>query len=262
MSPEPSNDQPQSTLLNYGWIREQFLGAHAAYASASPYPHAVIEDFLPDELIDRVLAEFPQPSAEINWRQLHSKREDDGSTVQFNKQGMPNLMQVSPYLRQLIWELNSGTFIRALEKLTGIGNLIPDPALRGAGLHQVLPGGVLAVHADFTQHQDYKLERRVNLLLYLNRDWKDEYEGHLELWNADMSRCVKRIRPNAGRCVVFNTDASSFHGHPRPLRCPEGMTRKSIALYYYTLGRDDKDVEPTKRTDWQPRPDIALPEPV
>lgn len=251
---------PDGPLLEYPRIREQFLDAHADYGVAEPFPHAVFEDFIGEPLVDRLLEEFPSPSADISWRQLLSKR-DDGSEVQFNKQGMPHLMNLSPTIRQLIWELNSGTFIRALEKLTGIPNLIPDPALRGAGLHQVLPGGVLAVHADFTRHQDYQLERRINLLLYLNRDWKDEYEGHLELWNSDMSRCVRRLRPSAGRCVVFNTDATSFHGHPRPLNCPGDTTRKSIALYYYTLGREDKAVEPTRRTDWQILPAVALPDP-
>ncbi len=254
------SDSPDGPLLEYPRIRERFLAANPEYAAAEPFPHAVFENFISEDLIDRVLEEFPSPSADISWRQLHSKR-DDGSQVQFNKQGMPHLVHLSPTIRQLIWELNSGTFIRALEKLTGIANLIPDPALRGAGLHQILPGGVLGVHADFTQHQDYKLERRINLLLYLNRDWKDEYEGHLELWSTDMSHCVRRLRPTAGRCVVFNTDATSFHGHPRPLKCPEGSTRKSIALYYYTLGREDKSVEPTKRTDWQTLPEISLPAP-
>jgi len=172
---------------------------------------------------------------------------------------MPHLFKISAAARQLIWELNSGTFIRALEKLTGIENLIPDPSLRGGGLHQVLPGGVLGVHADFTHHVDYDLERRVNLLLYLNKDWHDDYEGHLELWNRDASRCIKRIRPLAGRCVVFNTDADSYHGHPRPLNCPDGVTRKSIAIYYYTLGRDDKNVAPTQRTDWRVLPQVDLP---
>ena len=172
---------------------------------------------------------------------------------------MPQLLQLSPFIRQLIWELNSSTFIRTLEGLTGIENLIPDPSLRGGGLHQILPGGLLGIHADFTHHVKYDLERRVNLLLYLNKDWEDEYGGHLELWNRDASHCVKRIRPTAGRCIIFNTDADSYHGHPRPLTCPEGITRKSIAIYYYTHGRGDQNVEPTQRTDWQILPEVDLP---
>ena len=249
---------PDHTLLNYGEIRNRFFAAHDEYVSGDPFPHFVLDNLVGDDLVDAILEGFPPPSADINWRQLLAKG-SDGEKVQFNKQGMPHLFKVPPVIRQLIWELNSSTFIRALEGLTGIKNLIPDPSLRGGGLHQVLPGGLLGVHADFTHHAQYDLERRVNVLLYLNKDWKDEYEGHLELWDANASHCVKRVRPSAGRCVIFNTDADSYHGHPRPLACPDGTTRKSIAIYYYTLGRNDKDVEPTQRTDWQILPEVELP---
>ncbi len=253
-----SDCYPDRNLLDYSRIRERFVAAHQDYVNAEPFPHIALDDFVGDDVVNAVLEGFPPPSADINWRQLVATG-DDGAKVQFNKQGMPHLFKIPALPRQLIWELNSGTFIRSLEKLTGIDNLIPDPSLRGGGLHQILPGGVLGVHADFTHHVDYDLERRVNLLLYLNRDWRDDFEGHLELWNEDASRCVKRLRPSAGRCVIFNTDATSYHGHPRPLACPEGMTRKSIAIYYYTRGRDDKQVEPTQRTDWQVLPETELP---
>jgi Rps23 Pro-64 3,4-dihydroxylase Tpa1-like proline 4-hydroxylase len=249
---------PQEYLLDTNQTRERMVAQHEQYLAAEPFPHAVFDNFISDRVVDEVLQQFPTPEADIQWRQILA-RSEAGDKVQFNKQGMPQLFMMPPYIRQLIWELNSGTFIRSLERLTGISDLIPDPSLRGGGLHQILPGGVLGVHADFTHHVEYKLERRVNLLLYFNRDWQDDYEGHLELWNADASRCIKRVRPTAGRCVVFSTDATSFHGHPRPLACPEGTTRKSIAIYYYTLGRDDKSVQPTAQTDWQALPDVALP---
>lgn len=249
---------PDRQLLRYNDIRSRCVAEHDNYRSADPFPHTVMDNFVDDQLVDTIVRDFPAPSADINWRQLLAK-DAQGENVQFNKQGMPHLFKLSATTRQLIWELNSGTFIRSLEALTGIENLIPDPSLRGGGLHQILPGGILGVHADFTHHAQYNLERRVNLLLYLNRDWQDEYEGHLELWNADASRCMKRLRPTAGRCVIFNTDADSYHGHPRALNAPEGVTRKSIAIYYYTLGRDDKAVEPTQRTDWQTLPEVELP---
>lgn len=253
-----AENYPDDQLLDYGRIRNCFEQQHDAYVTADPFPHAMFEDFIRDDVVDAILAGFPDPSADINWRQIVAKG-DDGENVQYRKLGMPHLFKVSPVIRQLIWELNSSTFIRSLERLTGISNLVPDPSHRGGGLHQILPGGVLGVHADFTHHRDYDLERRVNLLIYLNRDWEDEYEGHLELWNRDASQCARRIRPLAGRCVIFNTDASSYHGHPRPLACPEGRTRKSIAIYYYTLGRDDTEVEPTSRTDWRVLPEVGLP---
>lgn len=253
-----STAYPDQSLLQYNQLRNRFMAAHEDYVGGDPFPHIVLDDLVSEDIIDTVLAGFPTPESNIQWRQLLAKR-DDGEKAQYNKQGMPHLFKLSPEIRQLIWEFNSSTFIRALEGLTGIDNLIPDPSLRGGGLHQILPGGILGVHADFTHHVEYNLHRRVNLLLYLNKDWKDGYQGHLELWNQSATQCVKRIRPTAGRCVIFNTDDDSFHGHPRPLDCPQDRTRKSIALYYYTVEREDKAVAPTQKTDWQVLPDVELP---
>ena len=135
--------------------------------------------------------------------------------------------------------MNSHPVLQFLEKLTGIGGLIPDPSFAGGGCHQIEPGGKLQVHVDFNKLQPANLDRRINLLIYLNKDWKEEYGGHFELWDAEGKACVKRVLPLFNRCVVFSTTQTSYHGHPHPLTCPEGWTRKSIALYYYTNGRDD-----------------------
>ena len=139
-----------------------------------------------------------------------------------------------------------------LSELTGIPKLIPDDSLEGGGLHQSRRGGFLNIHADFTVHPHKRnWRRRANLLIYLNEDWKEEYDGHLQLWSRDMKECVQRVSPIFNRCVVFNTDDDSFHGLPDPIQCPEDMTRKSIALYYYT----EEDIAPSKRaTNYRARP--------
>ena len=141
---------------------------------------------------------------------------------------------ISPFTRQLLNQFNAATMIEFLEALTGIEHLVPDPHYWGGGLHQIERGGFLKVHADFNHHPRLNLDRRLNLLLYLNRDWRDEYGGHLELWNREMTAVVHRIPPIFNRCVIFNTTSFAYHGHPEPLQCPEGMTRKSMALYYYS----------------------------
>src|SRR5205085_6755926 len=94
-------------------------------------------------------------------------------------------------------------------------------------------------------------------LLYLNRDWREDYEGQLELWDETMTRCRQRILPIFNRCVIFNTTSSSFHGHPVPLACPEGMTRKSIALYYYTSNASSEGEPTSHGTLFQIRPSRA-----
>ncbi len=138
--------------------------------------------------------------------------------------------------------------------MTGIEGLIADPHFEGGGLHQIERGGHLKVHADFNRHPHTQLDRRLNVLVYLNRDWQPEYGGALELWNRDMSRSEAQILPYFNRCVVFSTTSTSFHGHPEPLNCPEGRTRKSLALYYYTKDRPASERRDEHNTLFQARP--------
>jgi len=198
------------------------------YHNAQPFPHVVIDDLFPDDLLDTVLAEFPRPD-EIDWRRFDSPTE--------KKLGYWHESALGPNLQLFLYEMGAPPVLRFLEALTGIQGLISDPYFGGAGPHQILPGGFLKLHVDFNQHPLLKLDRRLNLLVYLNKDWREEYGGHLELWERDMSRCVQRILPVFNRTVVFSTTDFSYHGHPAPLACPEGMSRKSVSFYYYTAGR-------------------------
>jgi hypothetical protein len=215
-------------MLERGRLLELAELNRMAYQSAVPFPHTVIDDFLPERVLEAVLDEFPGPS-DIEWWAFDDARE--------RKLGSRDDRTMGPATRQLFGELNSAVAIDWLEAMTGIDGLVPDPHLLGGGLHQIERGGFLKVHADFNLHPQTKLERRLNLLLYLNRNWRPEYGGALELWNPDMSRCVRRIDPIFNRCVVFSTNRDSYHGHPDPLTCPEGATRKSLALYYYSAPR-------------------------
>ncbi len=227
------------------------LGLADAYTAAEPFPHAVIDDFLPEAMARRVLAAFPPPQAELwlDWQ----KRDKVHQPKKQGIGGAGRLTHEHRFLQHVLFAFNSFPMIQFLEQLTGIEGLIPDPHLSGGGLHQILPGGRLAIHSDFNVHPKMKVWRRLNLLLYLNDGWRPEYGGDLELWDESMSRCVKSVAPVFNRCVVFNTDRRSFHGHPEPMTCPEGVTRKSLALYYYSAdpapGEDER-----RPVLWQTRP--------
>jgi hypothetical protein len=220
------------------------------YLAARPFPHVVLDNLFPDEVLEAVLAEFPRPD-EIEWRRFDSPTE--------KKLGYWHESALGPNLQLFLYEMGSPPVLRFLEALTGIQGLIPDPYFGGAGPHQILPGGFLKVHVDFNRHPLLKLDRRLNLLVYLNKDWREEYGGHLELWERDVSRCAQRLLPVFNRTVVFSTTDSSFHGHPQPLACPEGMSRKSVSFYYYTAGRPagersaphDTIFKKTHEQDWQ-----------
>ncbi len=184
----------------------------SAYSANSPYPHVVIDDFLPDPIAERLVEIFPKPADAVwlDWRERDVVHQP-------LKQGVGHAERLEgahPFIHNMIFAFNSSPMIHFLEKLTGIDGLIPDPHLSGGGLHQILPGGRLAIHADFNYLEKLKLYRRVNLLLFLNRDWPEAYGGHLEMWDRSMRGCVKSIPPTFNRCVILNTDRTSYHGHP------------------------------------------------
>jgi hypothetical protein len=218
-----------------------------SYDSNQPFPHALIDGFLPSDIAQHLATTFPRPDDPM-WLFRESLNQP-------GKRGSGNahrLQMVDPFIRGVLLAMTSHPMIAFLEELTGIEHLIPDH-LFGGGLHQTLPGGRLDVHYDFNYSPDLQLYRRINLLLYLNPCWRDEYGGHLELWNSQMTHCVKKIAPVLNRCVIFNSHIGSHHGHPEPLRCPNGTSRNSIALYYYTREPFEHDRSPHE-TGWQERP--------
>lgn len=216
-----------------------------AYASADPFPHTVIDDFLPDAMVERFVEEFP-PCEMATVVQMYQS--------EYLKRGYRPDDLGDRACRYLFYAFNSRPFLAFLEALTGIEGLVADPYFEGGGFHEIGRGGYLNVHADFTLQRKLNLRRRINVLIYLNRDWAPEYGGNLELWNADMSRCVRSVVPEFNRCVIFNTDRRSYHGHPDPLTCPPDRTRRSIALYYYTASPSIRDEIAVRGTDFRRRP--------
>lgn len=221
----------------------------AGYAKNNPFPHVVIDDFLPTLLADNIHDLFPNPDlASFDQPDNAYQKNKLGRTQVNDFSGVPSI------IRHLLSDLNGPIFIDFLEKITSIQGLIPDPHYQGGALHQILPGGSLEIHADFNRHPRLNLDRRLNVLIYFNKDWQSSFGGDLELWDAGMKECAKRIAPIFNRCVIFNTTSNSYHGHPKPLTCPDDRTRNSIAMYYYTNGRPESENSKAHSTLWQIRP--------
>jgi hypothetical protein len=216
------------------------------YVNADPYPHIVMDNFLPDELIRHIHTSFPAEKLsgdkvfDINYGGHHKR--------QIQPEECPD------DLRSIFHFFNSAPMLRFLEGLTGIEGLIPDPYYEGGGLHETSTGGKLGVHADFRINSRLACERRLNLLVYLNPEWRDEWMGQLEIWDRKMTRCVSRVNPVWNRCVVFSTDADSYHGHPDPLATPPDVKRRSMALYYYTASKAIFKEVPDRSTMYVARP--------
>ncbi len=219
------------------------------YQTASPFPHIIFDDFFPKEFIAKVSEEFPEATAET-WQRFDGKAE--------KKLASKGDADIGPYVRALISIMNSGMFIEFIEKLTGISGLLPDPHLTGGGMHQIMPGGKLSLHIDFNKYQRKNLERRLNILVYLNENWEDSYGGYLELWDKDVTNAEVKILPIFNRVALFSTTETSWHGHPDPLTCPENRTRRSVALYYYTVGRPEEEQGPEHTTVFKERPGEKL----
>ncbi len=243
-------------VFDYEDVKDLGADLHDQYASADPFPHIVIDDFLPTPVLDYVMANFPTTSDA-------TEREFDRDQERFKKNIMPDYLE--PRLRSLFYAFNARPFIKVIENITGIKGLVPDPYFMGGGFHEIGTGGHLSVHADFNHHKPMNLERRVNALIYLNPDWKDEYGGQLELWRTDMSERVQSIVPIANRCAIFTTNNESMHGNPNVVAHPDGTKRRSIALYYYTATWDELRRSRTTqfharpgsedKTDWRVRTD-------
>jgi len=228
-------------------LAERAASLRDVYAQAQPFPHAVMDEFFPRDVAARIIDEFP-PLGAARWH---------GSGVRNPQRQHKHIStdeeSFSPCIRQVLYQLNARPFLEFVESVTGIAPLLPDPDI-GHTLRHFERGGCLGVHTDFNWHKGLELHRRVNLIVYLNRDWRDEYGGHLELWDDAMTGCVKRIAPEANRAVLFATNDHTPHGFPDPLACPPGQTRKTIQMYYYTSSMPDDELAPPHRTIFRLRP--------
>jgi hypothetical protein len=222
----------------------------AEYQSNHPFPYMVFDNFLPEAAAEAALRDFPQPK-QLTWTKFDNPNE--------KKLAFDSVEKLPQGDRDVLLFLNSRPMLKFLETLTGIKGIVPDPYFEGGGLHQIIPGGKLGVHADFNLHPRLNLDRRINVLIYLNKDWKEEYGGHFELWNRDMTQAEQKILPLFNRCAIFSTTSWSYHGHPNPLMCPPDRTRKSIATYYYTNGRPEEEAGDAHSTLFVARPGEVLP---
>jgi hypothetical protein len=222
-----------------------------------PFPHVVIDGFLQSDTLPKILSEVNM----LQDADAQSKYIDDSSPYEFNKYVFNS--NYGPYLKQLLVELNSRAFIKHIERITGVNNIICNElSLHGTGIHRIKSKGFLQLHTDFnTYHSKNRmLDRRVKLLIYLNPDWKSEYKGALGLCDKNTNMCAKKIDPILNRCVIFNTTRDSIYAEP--WNAPDHIARQSIAVYYYTENtQGDKEVDfegcPPRGTTWYPNIDVG-----
>lgn len=220
---------PETLFISNSAAKE--IGASLApqYQGRQPYDYGCFDNFLPIEILERVREEVLA---------LGTKDPENASALEKLKTSFkPDALPT--YTKAVFHALNSRPFIQFLEQMSGIKGLIPDPYFQGGGIHRTETGGFLAIHADFDHHPIMNLERRMNVLIYLNPDWKDDYGGGFEVWTNDMSRKVAGFAPVMNRMCCFSTGRDTMHGNPEPVNHPDNQPRLSIALYYYTATWED-----------------------
>lgn len=203
----------------------------AAYQSANPYPYVVIDNFLKPEFAQRIHDEA---------RATAANQDASNGITQSLKVACTNWDAFGKDTHRLISYFNSAEFIGSIGRVVGTDNLFGDPELEGGGIHLTRRGGFLKMHTDFNWHARLEADRRINILLYLNKDWKKEYRGELVLADIPQKNTAS-VEPVFNRMVIFNTNDATLHGHPDALMFPDDYPRASIAMYYYSKGRPDNE---------------------
>jgi len=235
---------------------------HYLYNSNKPFPHIVLDNFLPSKILQKTYSEISDVWPDENWvyDDFNPNEQNKKEFWPYHMHGEPPIVSISrvqelkdycPTIGEVFNELTSTNFLRFLSELTGIDGLLSDPFFNGGGIHRTSNGGHLNIHSDYVFHGTTKWYRRINLLLYLTPNWQEEWGGNLELWETDMSSKAKDVLPIQNRAIIFNTTTKSFHGHPHPLQCPNDIYRYSIALYYFTIEPPDDLTEDELHTSAQ-----------
>lgn len=207
------------------------------FSQARPFPHVVLDGLFPDQEVNAIHRLFA--TLDDNYWE---KSNDEGIEVKWRSNWRSEYDIPEP-ARELVRFLNSGIFLRALSHVTNIPHLIADPYYAGGGFNLIKRGGHLDVHVDGNWHDMMQVHRRLNLILYLNPGWREEWGGHLNFYDSDGKNAETTIIPRGNRTLIFETHDFSYHGHPEPLRCPGDEGRSSIILYYYTSApRPDSQV--------------------
>jgi hypothetical protein len=220
-----SNENQANPMMHINAIDRESLRSQVR--SSKPVKNFCIDNFLEPSFAESVYASYPSYQEVLNVGQKFNA---------VNERGKVQVTDSSTFaepVAELNRTLASPEFLELMSDVFDIPKLLPDDALVGGGIHQTGPRGLLDVHVDFNYIADRQLHRRLNILIYFNKDWKPEYGGNIELWDADVKVCHHTFSPIFNRCVVFETNEISYHG-VTAVKCPEGMSRKSFAAYYYT----------------------------
>jgi 2OG-Fe(II) oxygenase superfamily len=219
-------DSIAERMLPMARLQAERAAIAARYRAAQPYPHVVLDGFFDEEVLDRVERSFPRPG-DRDWLAYDTANEV--------KQTSRGILGLDPFTQLFLWQMCSAPFMAWLRAVTGVVDLCVDSTFHGGGLHESRRGGWLNLHADWTQHPHLPLVRQLNMIVYLNRDWQEEWGGALELHGGTQGGGpVARVAPLFNRAVIFPTTSETLHGFPNPMTCPPDRARRSVSWFYWS----------------------------
>jgi len=232
-----------STLERADALRQQFQ-------SAQPFKHIAIDNFFETDAAERLLTEFPAFDPKLAIA-------ENGSVGR--KAVRTNISSISPFYSQVFDYITSRAFLDAISRITGIPDLEPDLSLFGAGTHENLHGQDLMPHIDFNMDNSTGRHRRLNILLYLNKDWQEKWGGAIEIHSnprRPQENSVKAVNVLFNRAMLFETNEVSWHGF-RLIDLPDDkrhLSRKALSIYLYTRERPAHEIAPSHGTFYWPWP--------
>lgn len=252
MSPPPPGEPgPDRERGTQAWSWPGSLPSlHASFSRGHPFPHLVLDDiFDPLELM-RLHGEVPDLGSSV-WTLWGSGGEESCGPLN-SKRGISALLLLGEATGRFLRRLNSEAFVADLREITGEPELCVDHTFNGGGLHCTGCGGRLRVHADKVRHPRPALfDQAINLILFIQPHWREDWGGELEFWSRDANEKCASVSPRFNRLVLFRSDRESFHGHPQPVTCPEGVYRTSLAVYYYRPRRAKLTIKLPNEIDWR-----------
>lgn len=210
-------------LLFGDWINN-LENLKKKFLNAKPFEHIIIPNFLNEEYAEELFNAFPEDIESGKWYKYDNPLE--------KKYARDDIQNFPVCLKQFFYLLSTGDITSAFSTLSNIENLECDPYLHGAGLHAHPKDGTLHMHLDYEKHPHIEKERRLNMILYMSKDWKEEWNGETQLWDEKMENCVVKSHVKFNTAIIFKTNEKSWHGLPEKICCPENILRKSIAYYY------------------------------
>ena len=194
------------------------------FNSNKNFPHIVIENFLKQEVIEEIHTNFPDFNKE-DWWEYNNPIEV--------KYANDKIKTLHPVIQNVFNALSTEKITDKIKILSGINDLEHDPTLHGAGLHLHPRNGRLLLHLDYEKHPVLEnKQRRLNIILYLSKNWKPEWNGSTELWNKSLTEKIKESPVVFNSALIFQTTEESWHGVPLKIMCPSDIFRKSLAFYY------------------------------